>query len=316
MKLIITIDTEEDNWGEYNLSRYSLENIKRIDRLQDLFDRFGVIPTYLVTYPVATDKRASSILKRIMREGRCEIGTHCHPWNTPPFEEERNARNSMLCNLPEDLQFKKIDTLHHEITRNFGKEPTSFRAGRWGFGESTARCLMRLSYKIDSSIIAFQNWDVYGGPDYSNVFPGAFSWEWKNEPVAAPYQELLEIPATAGYKQGNFALCEKLWKALDNQYAQKLHLKGILARLGALNKIWLSPETSNSSQMMMLTKTLMNEGYSTLNMFFHSTALKAGLSTFVKTQDDEARFLRSIEEYLVFARDAGIESITLSESSA
>ena len=112
MYLIVTIDTEEDNWGEYYLPEYSLRNIEEIPKLQDLFNEFNVKPTYLITYPVATNERAVFILKRILDEGKCEIGNHCHPWNTPPFEEERNKFNSMLCNLPMELQYKKIKVLH------------------------------------------------------------------------------------------------------------------------------------------------------------------------------------------------------------
>jgi hypothetical protein len=316
MKLIVTIDTEEDNWGQYDLTDYTLENIEKIDVLQELFDRYGVTPTYLVTYPVATDNGAIYRLRRIMEDGRCEIGTHCHPWNTPPFEEARNDRNSMLCNLAEDLQYKKIGTLHQAITRNFGVVPTSFRAGRWGFGESTACCLSQLGYKVDSSIMAFQNWKVYEGPDYSDLFPRAFTWE-KNEGLRiGPYAGLLEMPATAGFTQRNFKLCNQVWQLLGGELPCKLHLRGFLDRLGMLNKIWLSPETSSARQMVKLTTSMMHQGYDIVNMFFHSTALKAGLSSFVKTREDEDRFLRRIEEFLLFTRIAGIESIKLSAAPA
>lgn len=316
MKLIVTIDTEEDNWGQYDLGDCTLENIERIDVLQELFDRHGVNPTYLVTYPVATDKGAINRLRRIMADGRCEIGTHCHPWNTPPFEEARNARNSMLCNLDADLQYKKIDTLHQVITRNFGVAPTSFRAGRWGIGSDTPQILRQLGYKVDTSIMAFQNWEEFGGPDYSDAFPNPFMWGNQEGALTEPFSSIMEIPATSGFAQRNFQLCDRLWLALGGQITQKLHLRGILDRLGILNKIWLSPETSSSSQMIRLTTAMMKQGYHMVNMFFHSTALKAGLSPFVKTREDEDRFLRTIEEYLVFAGNTGIESITLSNAAA
>ena len=94
MKLIVTIDTEEDNWGEYKPAGHTVENIVRVQGVQQLFDEFSVRPTYLISYPVADDDRAVSILKGILERGGCEIGTHCHPWNTPPFEEEPNARTA------------------------------------------------------------------------------------------------------------------------------------------------------------------------------------------------------------------------------
>ncbi|HTG02435.1 MAG TPA: hypothetical protein VK654_17770, partial [Nitrospirota bacterium] len=74
MKLVITIDTEEDNWGSYDSQEYTLENIKNIPVLQELFDRFGVKPTYLITYPVAMHGGSLAILKEIKDSNRCEIG--------------------------------------------------------------------------------------------------------------------------------------------------------------------------------------------------------------------------------------------------
>jgi len=99
MHLVVTIDTEEDNWGQYSADSFSIENIKKIPALQEMFDEFSVVPTYLVTYPVATNRESVEILKDILQRGKCEIGMHCHPWSTPPFDEERNSFNSMLCNL-------------------------------------------------------------------------------------------------------------------------------------------------------------------------------------------------------------------------
>lgn len=314
MKLVITIDTEEDNWGEYDLSSYSLDNIKRIDRLQELFDRFAVTPTYLVTYPVATNIVAASLLKRIMEDGRCDIGAHCHPWNTPPFDEKRNDFNSMLCNLPAKLQQRKIAALHEAISDSFGMIPKSFRAGRWGLGKETPHLLSQLDYRVDTSVMAFQNWEIYGGPDHSEYFPSPFVWDESLKIREGSLSRLVELPATSGFLKGNFALCEKVWQTLGKESFQRLHLKCLLARTGILNKIWLSPETTSSSQMIGLTKTMMRKGYKIFNMFFHSTALKAGLNSFVQTRADEDRFLQKIEEYLVFARNAGIESIKLSEA--
>ncbi len=314
MKLAITIDTEEDNWGEYDLPRYSINNIERIGRLQEIFDRFEVTPTYLVSYPVAADKGSSALLRKIMEDGRCEIGAHCHPWNTPPFEETRNARNSMLCNLPAPLQRRKIMALHETIATGFGIEPVSFRAGRWGLGVETPAILRELGYKVDSSIIAFQNWEEYGGPDYSCTLPNSFSWESQGGAVSDTFPPLLELPASAGFAQWNFPWCNRLWLLSGGWLARKLHARGIFDRLGLLNKIWLSPETSGSEQMITLTNAMKREGYGIVNMFFHSTALMAGLSSFVQTKEDEEHFLRAIEDYLVFAGNAGIGSIKLADA--
>ena len=84
--LVITIDVEEDNWS-ISRSNLTVENVREINRLQVLFDRYGVKPTYLLSYQVTSCDWAVNILAKILAEGKCEIGAHLHPWNTPPLKD-------------------------------------------------------------------------------------------------------------------------------------------------------------------------------------------------------------------------------------
>ena len=174
MKLVVTIDVEEDNWGEFIPVGYSLENIKKIQGLQELFDQYDIKPTYLVNYPVVTDKFSIEMFKRFLAEEKCEIGMHCHPWNTPPFEEEHSAVNSMMSNLPADLQFRKLKVLKETIVNNLGVNPVSYRAGRWAFHEGSARALVELGFKVDTSMMAYTNWSEIHGVNYADVSPEPF----------------------------------------------------------------------------------------------------------------------------------------------
>lgn len=312
MKLIVTVDTEEDNWGTYDTENFGLENIQRITLLQKLFDKYAVKPTYLITHPVAKHPNSIALLKRMLEDNKCEIGLHCHPWNTPPFEEKRNSYNSMLCNLPLDLQLCKIGNLYHLITKIFGITPNSFRAGRWGFSNETGLCLARHNIGVDSSILAFQNWDLYSGPNFSDTFPNEFQIDLKRKTEDSLHYSLLEIPASAGYARGPFRWNNNIYKRLDAKIFRHLHVKGILNRAGLIKKIWLSPETSSAEEMIILTKAMIRRGFNYLNMFFHSTALKAGLSPFVRNENEEALFLKRIEDYLIFLQKCGIPAVTLS----
>ncbi len=94
IKFIITIDTEEDQWDNYN-TEPTVENINRLLFLQKIFDNYNAVPTYFVNWPVITNPKSSQIIKKHCNEHNCEIGTDCHPWNTPPFIEEINEENSM-----------------------------------------------------------------------------------------------------------------------------------------------------------------------------------------------------------------------------
>lgn len=311
MKLIVTIDTEEDNWGSYNSSGNTVENIGHIRELQELFDRYDVRPTYLLSYPVATDDKSVSLLKGIMERGGCEIGTHCHPWNTPPFEEQTGPKNSMLCNLSSDLQYRKIKNLHETIRNNFDINPLSFRCGRWGLNEHVIQNLSKLGYKIDTSVTPYTDWTRYHGPDMSEFTPHPyeFSDEW-----CIPGFQLIEVPATVGYLQSNFKVSDFIYKMSVSYPFRIFRLAGILDLLHINNKVWLSPEVSNSHQMIDLAKRMIKNRHRFINMVFHSSTLKSGLTPFVRTLDDEKRFLKTIEEFLIFSRNAGIESIKLCEA--
>jgi len=314
MHLVITIDTEEDNWGDYTNTSYSVENIKRIPSLQKIFNEYNVIPTYLVTYPVATNRESIAILKNLLQQGKCEIGMHCHPWSTPPFEEERNPYNSMLCNLPYDLQRKKLGTLHETIVRNFGIRPTSFRAGRWGYSASVATAISELGYAVDTSITPFTDWTEYHGPDFSKMTPQPYRFRIPDVFKSLNDGEMTEVPASIGYLQNNFDWCGSIDQRLNQKLGRILRLKGILFKLNLMTKVWLSPETSDAFRMMQLTSVLISKKFEVVNMFFHSTSLMAGLSFFVKTKNDERQFLNSIREYFTFTTEAGLRPVKLSEA--
>lgn len=252
----------------------------------------------------------------ILRTDACEIGTHCHAWNTPPFEEATNEKNRMLSNLSEDLQHAKISVLHDTVVRNFGIKPVSFRSGKWSYNQGVAKSLYTLGYKVDTSIIPYTDWACYNGPDFSTISPQPFWLSWENlfEESSKARDALLEIPPTVGFLQKNFSLCDSIFRVLSRKPLNRLRLIGLLDRLYLLNKVGLSPEISDSQSMIKLARCLLKKGYKLMNMFFHSSSLKAGLNEFVITKSDQKQFIHRIKEFLMFTRDTGIESIKLSES--
>lgn len=309
MYLAITIDVEEDNWSNYD-SDPVMSNIGKLTELQKLFDEYHVKPTYLITYPVATDMKSVSLLREIMEDGRCEIGTHVHPWNTPPFEEEKSVENTMLFNLNRELQYNKIESLHEIIRRNFEIEPVTFRAGRWGFDQTVAENMFKIGYKVDCSVSPYLNWQSYHGPDFSNWTPGIQRLYLKNQKHD---QFLLEIPATIGFLQPNFNLCNKMFNTISNSKLKHFRMIGVLDKLRMLNKVWLSPEMSDGMEMIKLSNSMKREGYVFLNMFFHSSSLKAGLTPFTKSVEDEKMIMKRIEGFLNKMAINNVKSVTLRE---
>src|SRR5262245_48357744 len=100
-RLFVVVDTEEEfDWSApFRRENTNVSAIPALTRLQARLDRFGLKPTYVIDYPVATKPEAYPVLRTLAHSHQCEIGAHLHPWVTPPFEETVNRTNSFACNL-------------------------------------------------------------------------------------------------------------------------------------------------------------------------------------------------------------------------
>lgn len=312
---IATIDLEEDNWG-FHRSNVSAENVREIPRLQELFDRYEIRPTYLVTHQVALLNWAVNILADIFSAGKCEIGAHLHPWNTPPITEDLSARSSMLKNLPYELQLAKIKTLTDQLERSFGTRPKSFRAGRWGLGPDTVEALVACGYEVDSSVTPIMSWlDEGEGPSYESAETELYWYPRRgDEKSGKPDQKILEVPVSIGYNRWPFDFWHRFYTWLAHPWLKPLHPIGLLNRSGILRKIWLSPEMNSSKDMIKLTDTLTIHGISVLNFTFHTPSLLPGKSPFIRNSDDLENFYSEITNYFEYLSQATrFESLTLSE---
>ena len=177
-----------------------------------------------------------------------------------------------------------------------------------------ARNLYKQGYKIDTSISPYTDWTSYYGPDFSNVGPKPFRLPIENCTQGLSAGHLVEIPATVGFLQKNFSRCNNLLQTIKSRPIKYLRLTGNLDRLRLVNKVWLNPEISDSKKMIRLAQMMMINGYGIINMMFHSTSFKAGLTPFVKTKYDESEFIQRIKEFLTFSQNNGIKPIKLSEA--
>lgn len=315
MKLVVTVDVEEDQWGITPPRYATVHNVRRLPTLQRLLNEFGIIPTYLLTYPVAMDPHAVAILREIMEGGGCEIGMHCHPWNTPPYEESLNKHNSMLCNLPKTLQFEKLQRLHEAIQNSFDMTPIAFRSGRWGFDAEVASNILRLGYRIDTSVTPYTSWAQESGPDFSYVSPQPYLFTQDSSTDRSPTGALAEIPVSIGYLYGEFQACAKLSQRLRSGSLRGLKLGGLLSRLHVLRKVWLSPEMETPARMIQLVRQMRNQGYGVLNLVFHSSALMGGCGPFIRSEADERIFLENFRRFLGLAKEEGAVCAALSETA-
>ena len=294
--LTVVVDTEEEfDWSQpFSRSNTSTQSIAAQPLAhQRVFDKHGVVPTYVIDWPVVSNPAAVKVLKALMLEGRCEIGTHLHPWVTPPYDEEVNTFNSYAGNLPQELECKKLETLTDAIEAAFGQRPIVFKAGRYGVGPHTADTIARLGYLIDASMVPYTNMSADGGPDFSGhgVHPFWFKADGKT---------LLELPATAGYAGRMHRLGSVLYPALQQPLARQLHLPGIASRLGLLERVKLTPEGYTRQELIGVTKSLVAQGCKYLGLTYHSPSLAPGHTPYVKSAQDLEDFLQTLDAYLSY----------------
>lgn len=316
--LVVSVDTEEDNWYPSGHC-LTVENIRELPRLEAFFRRLGVRATYFTTYRVAVDPEAADILRTIGDAGQAEIAAHLHPWNTPPMEEAPAARNSMLKNLPAELQLAKLESLTTALHASLGISPIAFRAGRYGLGPETVRALIRCGYTIDSSVTPFVSWEEMGeGPTFVGAPVQAYRLAGRGDVrLPEPDGPLLEIPVSCGYNRSPFTVWSLVHRALGARAVRPLRLRGIAARTGVIKRIMLSPETASVPDMLTLSSRLIDHGVRHLHLVWHSPSLRPGLSPFVATTADRARLYASIESYIEgLAAMASVTFATISEAAA
>lgn len=182
-RLLVTIDTECDRTPTWRTSsplsfRGVTDSIPR--RIQPLFERFGVRPTYLISSEVICHPESAAVLASLRN---VELSTHLHGDDMTPriktWEMAGGVTDQMQWEYGEDLERSKLETLTELFRQHFDHQPLSFRAGSFGAGPHTGRILKDLGYVIDSSVTPHVCWTSRTGekrPDYRDFLRFPMRW--------------------------------------------------------------------------------------------------------------------------------------------
>ena len=301
--LCTVISTEEEfDWSKsFDPQATKVEAAQYIGRAQEMFDDSGVRPVYVVDYPIASSESAFPYFREIEEAGRCEIGAHLHPWVTPPVEEEIGLSNSFPGNLPQELERAKLESLFAEIERNFGRRPSSYQAGRYGFGTRTAGLLREGGIDVDFSASAAFDFSFEGGPDFSQL-TSETAW-------GGPDGRLLCVPVSGAYlgRLGSLAPhAHRISTALT--WAR---VPGVLARMGVVERLRLSPEGYDLNDLQRLTRWLFERGVRIFVFSFHSPSVLPGCTPYVRDAAELKAFLGKCSAfYSFFFNELGGRSMT------
>jgi peptidoglycan/xylan/chitin deacetylase (PgdA/CDA1 family) len=297
MHLLVGIDTEGDNqWDAAARRHQRFENIYALPRLHALFARYGVRPTYVITYPVATDARSAAVLRALRAGGDCEIGAHHHAWETPPCTEEDVRRHPYAANLPLRQFEDQLARLTDAIDAAVGWRPVSYRSGRFGFAAAHVAALERAGYLVESSVAPLFYEGHKSGPDFveAPLRPYFLAYDSATRPGTS---DVLEVPCSA-------ALNRRLPRWLQHLYARTPRpytTKRVLRKLGIAYVRWLRPSYSSLDDMKSLAADLAAAQQPALNLLFHSSEAIVGGSPYNRSEADLAAFGDRLERFFEYA---------------
>ncbi|MBI1749138.1 MAG: polysaccharide deacetylase family protein [Acidobacteria bacterium] len=319
--LLITIDAESDDlWARR--AELTFENIGAMPRLQEFFERHGVRPTWLVTYPVATSEIGRHVFGEIARRGSAEIGSHMHVWTTPPLAP-LTPNDHKYCPLASEIsyeqQYEKMLNVTRAVGELAGAAPRAYRAGRYALDGNGLRVLEALGYTVDTSVTPLLSWREPGhdggwrGPDFTRA--PLEPYHPANEDLTrAGASPILEVPVS-------FFLTRPLPSGLARWLVRLPRNNNLVRALrwsGVVRHSWLRPGREVSGRTLAgVARALIAAGIPVLNVMFHSSEMAAGTSPHTKTQ---AQVEESYEQLDYLFRAAiggmGAQPMTLSEFAA
>jgi hypothetical protein len=296
--LQVIIDAEEEfDWSApFDRRNIAVENLAHQEKAQRIFERYGVRPTYVVDYAVASQEQGFAPMRAIMARDTADIGAHLQPWVNPPFddaiEETDRVRSSFPGNLPAALEHAKLRMLTEAIERNFGKRPTVYRAGRYGLGPTSFETLEALGYEIDASVLPRIDLSDKHGPDFTAVGTDPF-WFGAG-------RKRLGIPLSVGFTGFMARHHRMLDPFVNNKLVEAARIKAAASRFGVFDRVCLSPEGFTLAEQKRLTRQLLARGQRLFNLSYHSPSLLPGSTPYVRSEDELAQFLERLEAYLAW----------------
>jgi hypothetical protein len=312
--LICSIDVEEDNWLPQR-SGCTAANVRRLPTLVPLLKELGVHPTFFVSYAAARHPGAAVFIEQAIEETGGELGAHLHPWNTPPAPERATPSNTMMCNLPAELQRAKLASLLDAHESVFGRRPTSFRAGRLGGGPPIVRQLVEAGFTVDSSVAPMTDLSDDAGPSFLDSPLQAHVI--RAEPVVGEEGQppsIVEVPLSVGLTR----MPLPRWRALRRDLLPTPRGRAVLRAMSAtrvLRRVSMSPEVEHTRDMLRAAQVLLASGVGYVHLTWHSPTLVPGLTPFTRTLPDVRRFVHTLGNVIERLRSKhALECATVGEA--
>jgi hypothetical protein len=312
--LTLTIDVEPDcsyNWLYSDPLTFRGVETGIARRLHPLFKKYNIVPTYLINNVVLEDNASVAVLKSL--DGDFELGTHLHPEFIEPRKEEFNYAGKKgkanCCYYEPDIEFEKIRNITGLFKKCFGYAPVSFRAGRFSAGANTIRSLIRLGYKVDTSVTPHVTWD-----DSTREKPVDFRTA-PEQPYFIKEDTITEESGDGKLLQVPVSIIKSRASILQELKESRLGLKRPIRKFGPK---WLRPYFSDYKDFLRITDYFTthfkNSKAVVLNMMFHNVEVMPGLNPYTSDEKDCRKYLQLLEDFFVYCNQHDIQGIRLSDT--
>ena len=297
---LFTIDTEWDRYpdGRQDITTY---NLARIESLHALCLEEGIRPTYFCSYEVTANNEFLKFGKRILQNNEAEIGTHLHPWSTPPVHQiELYKRTPFPNEYPLPIFEEKLSTLKTMLEYRFGTQ-FSYRAGRFGVVKEHLAVLKRLGFISDSSVTPHLSWAGLGGPDFTTFNAKPFCWNLDS----GNSNFMLEIPVGIFLRYP--VLNEFVKRRLGNHFNRLF-----------LSPLWLRPLPGQIKRLSSIAAIGVRQGHEVLHMMMHSNELHPNYNPYFKSDEDVENLLKHLRSFFRWihestAKTMGFLPLTVNE---
>ena len=305
---IITIDTEGDNlWSRPRTP--TTRNAAWLPAFQELAQRHGFRPTWLVNWEMAHAAPLVEFLRDVLARGAGEVGLHLHAWDTPPLEpltDDDARHHPFLGEFPEPILCAKLERLTGVLEEIFQHPLRSHRAGRWALDGRIARWLREHGFTADCSVCPGVDWrstkgDPHGpgGPDYRLAPPEPYYLDERDvtKPATHPTPDaLLEVPMTIG--------------------APRLRWLQPLVDCCSKRHYWLRPNGRNGAALRERVDEAVAGRHAHLMFVLHSSELMPGGSPTFSDEASIARLTEDLSALFAHAQARGCAGRTLGEFAA
>jgi len=293
----VTVSNDRPN-GDIQ-ARGTLRNLQTLPRFQRLCERYGIQPTYFLSYPVLKPPHIQWFQEAYDRQS-CELGIFFQPWATPPFaaHESRLVETTPSDCSPSTVR-AKLKYLHSEFTAANGFSPRLHRAEGGGLSSACLQTMESLKLEVDASAFPGMGPSNGLGTDWHSAPRVAYHPSLQS-PANRGHSKVIELPYTTGPKHPPLGLLRKVtsylprWLPVDSIVSHAL-LK--------TEQCPLDPCTLDSNQLGMIADITLAAGLPYLHLTVRSEHLHPGESRGNLTNAMTEKRFEKIDQFLRYAVD-------------